>query len=198
MTKREYLDTLRARLSQLPAEELTKQLAYYGELLDDMAEDGMDEQAAAEKLGNVDALAADILQQQPLPVLVRSRVRPRRGWSALGIVLLILGSPIWLSVGLTLFAVALTIYVVLWTVVIVLFAADLAVAVSGLAILLGWLLNLLSAPIPALMLLGGFLACAGVAILLFLLALYSAKGVVFLTAAMNRGVKRLFIRKESV
>ena len=51
MNKAEFLDTLRRALSQLPPEELEKQIAYYEELFADMREDGLSEQEAAAKLG---------------------------------------------------------------------------------------------------------------------------------------------------
>ena len=70
MTKREFLDDLKSRLSQLPPEELGKRLAYYAELIDDMTEDGMDEQAAVAKLGDVSKIAEEILRDQPLQTLV--------------------------------------------------------------------------------------------------------------------------------
>ena len=52
MNKAEFLDALRRALSQLPPEELDKQIAYYEELFADMQEDGLSEEEAAAKLGD--------------------------------------------------------------------------------------------------------------------------------------------------
>ena len=114
MTKREFLDDLKSRLSQLPPDEIGKRLAYYAELIDDMVEDGMDEAAAVAKLGDVSKIADDILREQPLPTLVKSRVRPSGGWTALDIVLLVLGFPVWFPILMAFLAVVLSVYVVIW------------------------------------------------------------------------------------
>ena len=50
MTKLEYLDQLRSCLGQLPPEEAEKAAIYYGELIDDMTEDGYTEQEAVQAL----------------------------------------------------------------------------------------------------------------------------------------------------
>ncbi len=109
MTKREFLDALGSRLSQLPKEEIEKQLAYYAELLDDMTEDGIPEARAVEKLGAPEEIAKTVLQDSPLPMLVKSRVKSGGGWTALRVVLLVLGAPVWLPILLLIFAVLLSV-----------------------------------------------------------------------------------------
>ena len=46
MNKSEFLDSLRAGLSQLPAAEREQNIAYYEELFSDMLEEGMSEEDA--------------------------------------------------------------------------------------------------------------------------------------------------------
>ena len=162
MTKHEFLSALERRLSQLPAKERAQQLAYYAELIDDcMEEEGLDERSAVQRLGDVAAIADAILKEQPLPRLVRSRMTPDGGWTALHIVLLVLGSPVWLSLALALFAVLLSVYLVIWAAIAALYAAVLSIALCGLAFIAAAAWNFAHDPALALMVLGAGVACAG-------------------------------------
>ena len=196
MTKNSFLSALDRALSQLPPEEREKHLSYYSELIDDMVEDGMSEEEATAKLGDVREIADTILHETPLPLLVKTSVRRERSLSALAIVLLILGFPLWGSLLLAVIAVALAAYAVLWAVIVVLFAAVLAVGVGAAALLVVFILNLGIGLGKALMVLGAALAFAGVCLLLLALSVLAAKLVCKATAAMGRGIKSLFIRKE--
>jgi len=197
MNKQQFLDALRRGLSQLPSEEIDKQTAYYSELIDDMTEDGMTEYEAVARLGSVQEIYENILQEMPLPLLVKTRARPKGGWSALTIILIILGFPIWFSVLAAVFAVVLGIYVSIWAIAIALFAAVLAIAVCAIALAVFFFILLFSKLSAAVLAMGVGLILAAVAILLGLGTFYFCKGIVKATAASGRAVKRLFIRKES-
>lgn len=197
MNKEQFLADLRRGLSQLPDEETEKQLAYFSELIDDMVEDGMTEYEAVSRLGSVEDIYQDILQNTPLPLLVRTRAKPRGGWTALSIVLIILGFPIWFSLAAALFAVILSVYAVIWAVVVVAFAVVLVLALcAALFVLLFVKLMLTSVP-AAVLALGCALALCGLVVGAWLLSVAAAKLIVRATAAIGRGVKSLFIRKES-
>lgn len=196
MTKHEFLEKLRSRLTQLPGDEVEKQLAYYAELIDDMMEDGILEERAVEKLGDVEKIAQTVLQETPLHKLVKSRVKPGGGWTALSIVLLVLGAPVWMPIAVALFAVLLAVYLVIWSVVVVLFAVVLAVALSGLALIVAIFLFPAMLPLK-LFAFGAGIALAGLSILAFFGALAVVKGLLRLTVAIARGIKSLFIRKEN-
>ena len=60
MNKREFLETISARVAGLPAEEQTRLMEYFSELIDDRVELGMDEAAAVAALGDPEALLRDI------------------------------------------------------------------------------------------------------------------------------------------
>lgn len=197
MNKQQFLDALRHGLSQLPGEEIEKQVAYYSELIDDMTEDGMTEYEAVSRLGSVQEIYENILQEMPLPLLVKTRARPKGGWSALTIILIILGFPIWFSVLAAVFAVVLGVYVSIWAIAIALFAAVLAIAVCAIALAVFFFILLFSKLSAAVLAMGAGLILAAVAILLGLGTFYFCKGIVKATAASGRAVKRLFIRKES-
>lgn len=197
MNKQQFMDALRRGLSQLPPEEIEKQLAYYSELIDDMVEDGMTEFEAVERLGSVQDIYEDILQNMPLPLLVKTRAKPKGGWSALSIILIILGFPIWFSLLAALFAVVLAVYVSLWAIGIAVFAVVLAVFICAVVLAVFFVILLFSKASAAVLALGAGFVLAGVALLLGLGAFYLCKGIVKATAAVGRAVKRLFIRKES-
>lgn len=197
MTKLEFLSSLGQKLSQLPEAERAKRLDYYDELLSDMTEDGLSEQEAVEKLGDISAIAEQIMQDTPFSTLVKTRMRPRRGWTPLSIVLTILGAPVWLPIAAALLAVLLVVFAVFWVVIIVLFVAVLSIAVSGIALIGALFTGVVTGFPGALLLVGGALACTGIAILVFWGARYAAKGAVKLSARLGRWVKSLFIRKEA-
>ena len=113
MTKLEYLDQLRSCLGQLPPEEAEKAAIYYGELIDDMTEDGYTEQEAVQTLSPPAQAARQVLEELPLATLVKSRAKPKKGWTPAAIVLAAVGSPIWISIGLALLAVVLSVYIVI-------------------------------------------------------------------------------------
>lgn len=198
MQKREFLSALDKSLAQLTEQERKKQLDYYDELLDDMIEDGMEETAAVEKLGDPSAIAQTIYQELPLPVLVKSRVRPGGGWTALSIILLVLGSPIWVPLALSLATVVLTVYLVIWTIIVTLFVVVLSIAVAGLALLIGSIgcIGTLSAPLILMAFAGGVILMA-ISLAACIGALYAAKGLVAVTVKFAKWVKSLFIKKES-
>ena len=110
MTKLEFLSELRARLSGVPEKELESSLDYYSEMIDDRIEDGMEEKDAVRAVGTPEEAANEALAEIPLTKLVKNRVRPSRRLRAWEIVLLALGSPIWLSLLVAAFAVAVSLY----------------------------------------------------------------------------------------
>lgn len=195
MKKEEFLRALADGLSQLPPEEVARHLAYYEEMLDDISEDeGLDEEAATARLGDPAALARTVLADTPLPVLVRSRI-PRKGLSALTVVLLIVGSPLWLSIALALLAVLITVYVTVWVVVLSVAATALAVLLSALAGLLFGLLLLFENLWCGAVTVGCALAAAGLGILLTLATVGVFKGTLWLSRKLVRCVHSIFIRK---
>ena len=198
MTMNEYLSALAAGLSQLPEEERKKQIGYYEELFADMREEGLSEEEIAEKLGGPEKAAEEILAEMPLPILIKSRVKPKKGWNVLTVILLILGSPIWLSIAIALLAVILSVYVVIWAVAIVLFAVVLSILAVGIFGIVLFAANVALAPIPALLVLGLGLICLGLTIPAFMGAVAAAKGVCRLTGRIAKWIRSLFIRKEEV
>jgi hypothetical protein len=61
MNKHEFLAALRRELTALPHGELTEQLNFYNEMIDDRMEEGMTEEDAVAGIGSVEGIAAVIL-----------------------------------------------------------------------------------------------------------------------------------------
>lgn len=97
MDKQEFLSKLRAKLSGLPQKELEERLSFYSEMIDDRIEEGLSEEDAVKELGTVDEVAGQVIAEIPLSKLVKERIKPKRALNVWEIVLLAIGSPIWLS-----------------------------------------------------------------------------------------------------
>lgn len=198
MTMDEYLSALESGLSQLPEEERKKQISYYEELFADMKEEGLSDAEIVEKLGNPKKAAEEILAEMPLPLLIKSRVKPKKGWTVLTVILLILGSPIWLSIAVALLAVILSVYVVIWAVVVVLFCVVLAILAAGIFGVFLFAINLIPATVSSLFVLGLGLLCLGLTAPALLGAIVVTKGICKLTGRIAKWIRSLFIRKEGV
>ena len=198
MRMNEYLSALAAELSQLPEAERKKQISYYEELFADMKEEGLGEEEIAEKLGSPKKAAEEILAEVPLSMLIKSRVKPKKGWTVLNVILLILGAPVWLPIALALVAVILAIYIVIWSVVVVLFCAVLAIFAAGIFGLFMAVFNLIPASFSVLLILGVSLICLGLIVPALWVAIAATKGICKLTGRIARWIRSLFIRKEGI
>lgn len=194
MNKAEFLDTLRRALSQLPPEELEKQIAYYEELFADMQEDGLSEQEAATKLGDPTQIAQELLIELPLGTLVKSCVKSAGRLSGLNIVLLVLGFPVWFPLLLSFGAVLLAVLIVLWSLVLSFGVVVLALGIVAVAAPIGLFVKLVSA--SPLLLIGSALIAGGLCVLGALALKPLCRGMAKLCAAIFKGIKSLFIKKE--
>lgn len=196
MNRYEFLYELKTKLSQLPESEIDKHLAYYEEMIDDRMEDGMTEEEAVASLEDVSVIAERILQDTPIVTLVKTKVKPKNGWTTAAVVAAIIGSPIWVSLLVALVAVVISVFIAFWAVVISIAAAMVAIILAGLALLIAPIF-MISAGLPvAMMCFAAGLGVVGIALLGFVGVKYLAKGIIFLCKAMFRGVKSIFIRKE--
>jgi uncharacterized membrane protein len=192
MNKQEFLAELKGRLHALGEVEIKKTLAYYGEIIDDRVEEGMTEEDAIAGMESVGAIAERTLQEAPLGALLRAR-KPGR-LSAVTIVLLVLGSPVWLPLLLSAAVIVLSLFIVLWSLVASLWAVVVSFAVAGLA-------SVASAPFVSgmsnvLMNLGAGLALVGAATLLYTPAVAIVRQGIRWMSAVGRRVKSILIRKE--
>lgn len=198
MTKNEFIAGLNSRLAALPESERQSLAEYYSEMIDDRVEDGMTEEDAVAAMGGIDAIAAEKLAERPLPQLIRERVRPRHALRAWEIVLLVLGSPVWLPLLIAAAVVFLAVYVVIWAVVASVYAIDLSLAAAGIGGVAGaFVFGAQAHFAQGAFVFGAGLALAGMAVLLFFGANLIAKGAITAGRWILRRTKALFIKKEA-
>lgn len=195
MKKLEFILALHNRLSGLPQEEAEERLLFYGEMIDDRMEEGMTEEEAVAAIGSVDAIVQQILADIPLSSLAKQWVKPKRRLSGGEILMLVLGSPIWLSLLIAAFAVVLSVYVALWAVVASLWAVPVSLAGTAIggAILSVMLLAADSGAICAAYA-GLALLCAGLAIFSFFGVRATTKGAVWLSRKGLLAIKNCFVK----
>lgn len=199
MSKQEFLAELKARLSGLPQSDIEERLTFLGEMIDDRIEEGLSEEEAVSQIGTVDEVVSQIVAETPLTKLVKERVKPKRTLRAWEIVLLVFGSPIWLSVLVAVFAVIFAVYVVIWSVIISLWAIVASLAVSSLATAAAALVFAFNSNwLTAAAMFGAGIFCAGLSIFLFFGCRAATKGVLVLTKKAAMCVKSMFIGKEGV
>lgn len=195
MNKEIFLKELADRLFQLPDEEKQQQLDYYREVIEDKIEDGMSEEEAAASFGDIDKLAEDILQDMPLKTLVKTKVKPQKGWTPAAIILAVIGSPVWLPLAAAAIAIVISIFLVCWAVIVSIFAAVLAIGVSGVYLLIksiqlsgmGFAYILLTT--------GSGIVLAGLTLFAWLGARILVIRLVQFTKWVAREIKGMFIRK---
>ena len=198
MDKKAFLDALREKLTGLPEEDIEERLAFYREMIEDRMEDGVPEEEAVAAVGTVDSVVEQIMSEIPLAKLVREKVKPKRSLKAWEIVLLILGSPVWIPLLAAAAAVVFAVYIVIWAVVISIYAVDLSLAAGALAGVAGIFLYLNAGnPAGAVFSGGAGLVCAGLAILLFFACVKITKAVVKLTGRMLIKTKTSFVGKDA-
>ena len=196
MTKEGFLAQLRQQLWALPEADRQNSLDYYAEMIDDRMEDGLSEEEAVAAIGNLEEIVQQILGETPRPPVVvepAKKAEPAKGSTKTWlIILLVLGSPVWIPLLASAIGTVIGIYVSLWSVVIALYAGFLALAVSSVGCIVGsfFMFGGITGGIVAW---GAALVCAGLAILLLLLANLTAKGMVKLTKLVWNSI---FRRKE--
>ncbi len=94
MNKQEYLESIRSRISAMPADDVNRFMDYYSEMIDDRVEDGLSEEEAVADMGSPDAAVEQILEDMPLTKLVKEKIKPKHELKAWEVVLIVLGSPV--------------------------------------------------------------------------------------------------------
>ena len=198
MNKEAFLMELRGALAGLPAEDIEERVAFYSEMIDDRMEEGVSEEEAVARTGQITEIVSQTIADTPFHKLVKENARTRKPMSTGALILLIVGSPLWLALVIAALAVLLSLYVVLWALLIALWAVELSFIVGAIACIFGSIyLFVQGEPVYGLMCLGAGLFLAGVSIFLFFGCLAASKGIVKLTGRIAVGFKSLFIRKEN-
>lgn len=197
MKKKEFLDKLKNSLNGLPKEDIEERLAFYSEMIDDRIEEGLSEEDAVKDIGSVDEIVSQIIIDTPFSKIVKEKVKRKRKLSGLEIALIIIGSPIWVSLLVSLFAVVVSLYAVVFSVGVSLWAVFLSCAVSAPCLsLVGVIYAISGNALSGLFLLGCGIALVGLSIIFYFIDKCYTKISAKFPKAFIIGIKKLFIKKE--
>ncbi len=197
MSKQEFLEQLRKGLCGLPAADIEERVMFYGEMIDDRIEEGVLEDEAVLSVGSVEKIVEQVVADTPFAKIAKERIKPKRQIKVWEIVLLALGSPIWLSLIIALIAVIFSVYVSLWSVIISLwsvFVSLVACAVGGVVACA--VLSVTGSVYTGVAMLSAGLVCAGFSIFMFYCCKLVTKGILILTKKIAIWLKNCFIKKE--
>lgn len=199
MNREEFLSNLRKGLSCLPKSDIDERVSFYSEMIDDRIEEGVAEEDAVAQIGSVDTVIEQIIADTPLSKLVKEKVMPKRILKTGEIVLLILGSPIWVSLLVALFSVILSFYIALWSVIISLWAVEAALIGSAFGgLLAGLVFAFVGYNFTSIAIIAAAIVCISLFIFMFFGCKAATKGLLALTKKIIISVKNCFIRREEV
>ena len=197
MKKNEFARELTQRLSFLPWEEIQDRVNFYREMIDDRMEEGLSEEEAVAQIGSVEDIVAQIIADTPFTKLVKEKLKPKKRMKAWEIVLLVLGSPIWLALGISAFAVVLALYICLWAVIVSLWSVFGSLVGGGFGLMVaGIVIALGGEGLTGIAVLGAGCLCVGLSILVFYGCKMATKGTLLLTKKLAIWIKTGFAKKE--
>ena len=197
MNKQEFLAELQKGLSGLPKDDIEERLTFYSEMIEDRMEEGLSEEEAVSAIGSTDEIVRQTVADTPLSKIAKERIRSNRRLKVWEIVLLSLGSPIWLSLGIAAAAVILSLYVSIWAVILSLWAVFASFVLSAVSGIPGCIIFALRGSfMSALTVLSAGITCAGLSILMFFGCKQITKGILLLTKKISLWIKNCFIKKE--
>ena len=199
MNKQDFIASLRTSLSGLPKQDVEDRLNFYSEMIDDRIEEGLTEQEAVSAIGSVATVSSQIIADIPFSKIAKEKIKPKRGLRAWEILLLALGSPIWLSLLIAAFAVVFSLYVSVWSVIISLWAvfASLVACAAG-GIIAGIVFIVVGNVLTGVCMIGATLVCGGLSIFGFFGCKAATKGLLWLAKKLAIGIKKCFVKKEEV
>ena len=192
MKKKEFLKELENNLKGLPQRDIDERVEFYSEMIDDRIEDGKTEEQAVAEIGTIDEVVDQIAKDTSLVRLVKNKITPKKSISGLGVLLLVLGFPLWFPLLLTLFVLVLVCFIVMWVLVIVTYAVEAALfgaagvyGAAALAQMADGVSNKGS--------IGLAIACVGGALLFIFVCIAATKLTFKINKSILTGIKRSFI-----
>lgn len=195
MNKTDFLEALKKGLKDYSPNEIAQYTDYYSEMIDDRIEEGLSEEEAVADVGTPEAAVAQIKTENPITNRKRERV-PLKTWQ---IVLIAVGSPIWLSLLIAFASIIFSLIAGILSALVSLYSVCLAISASSVACIISPIIFIINK---------NYLAAVfffGLGLLLAALAIYSFIGLRSLTKLLTKGcknlilwIKKLFTRKEEL
>lgn len=107
-------------------------------------EEGFSEEEAVSAIGSVEDIVRQSIADIPLAKIAKERIRPKGHLKVWEVILLTLGSPIWLSLSVAAAVVILALYILLWAVMISLWAIFGSLAICAVASIPGYVIYVLN------------------------------------------------------
>ena len=197
MNKIEFMQKLKDGLAGLSPKDREEQLNFYSEMIDDRMEEGLSEEEAVAAIGSVKEIVSQIITERYYANLSVPPPKERAKLSAGVIVLLIVGSPLWISLAATAFSVIVALLASIWSVAVSIWAVFGALAGTGIGTLLGGIFySIFIHPTTGLCMVACGLICSGLSIFAFYGCVWTTKAMAWLTKKFFVGIKNCFIRKE--
>lgn len=197
MNKQEFLMQLKLGLSGLPQKDIDERLEFYNEMIEDRIEEGFLEEEAVRSIGDVEKVINQIVEEIPLSKLVKQKIKRSKQMRMWETILLIVGSPLWLSLLIAMLAVSLSVYISLWSIMVSLwsvFVALVGCAIGGIGA--GIIFIVKGNLLPGVAMIGAALVCGGLSILVFYGCKLATKGLLLFTKKSFLGMKKWFVKKE--
>lgn len=197
MTKLEFISALSEKLKGLPQDDISERLNFYAEMIEDRMEEGISEQEAVAAVGDIDEIVAQIVTDIPLTKIAKEKIKSKRRLKVWEIVLLVLGSPIWLALGIAAVAVIFAVYISFWAVIISLWAVFVSIigcSLSGVAA--GIIFACTGNALAGIAMVGAGIVCAGLSIYMFYACKGVTKAILTLTKKFAVWTKNCIIGKE--
>lgn len=196
MSKQEFLAQLRKSLSGLPQDEIEERLAFYGEIIDDKMEEGLSEEEAVLTVGSVDEIVTQAVADIPLVKIAKERQRTKGKRSTGTTLLLVLGAPVWFSLGIAALSVLFSVWVTLWALIVSFWAVFASFIAAFLCSILASVCAVVSGNgVSGVVMVAAALVCAGLSIFAFYGCKAVTKGILLLTNKLAVWVKSRFIKK---
>lgn len=195
MNKQEFLERLRIGLADLPQEEIEAQIDFYTEIIDDRMEDGVSEGTAIAELGDVDEIISLIITNNSGKE--EKKAKSKRRLKAWEIILLAVGSPLWISLGISAVAVIFSVYFSLWSIVVSMWAIFVSLIGCSLGGVAYGVFGIFYSgnTLAGIAILAAGLVCAGLSILLFFVCKWATKGMVLTAQKTVVGIKNALTKK---
>lgn len=160
-------------------------------------EEGLSEEQAVLEIGHIDELISQIAADTPLTRLVKEKIDPRKKLAVWEIILIILSSPIWLSLLIAALAVLLSLYAALWAVILSLWAVFASLVAAALfGVVAGIVYACCARVLTGITTLSIGILCVGLSIFMFYGCLATTKGILLFTKKVAVWFKRRLIMKE--
>lgn len=197
MKKQEFLDAIKNNLSGFPKHEIEERLNFYSEIIDDKIEEGIDEEIAVSEIGTVDEITKQIIKDIPFYKIAKERVKFDRKLSSFEMLIILLSSPIWFSLLISVIAVIFSLYVALWSVIVSVWACFVSFIAGGFGgIILSIISLFIGHNVDALFIIGASIVLLGLSIITFYGCKLATKAIIILTKKLALLAKKLFAKKE--